>query len=452
MTAQLAPQPVFQAFTPNGDPLVGGQLFTYIAGTSTPQASYVDSTQTTPNTNPVILNSMGQANVWLVTSQTYKLVLQDSAGNPQWSVDQVPGGFNITAAIIGALLYPRTAREIVNNVTPSNYVFPGGNLIGGANVFRYGAAGNGVADDSSAFLQAQLSATTFSVPEATGYLTNTALTGTYAFIAQGNPTYSGTNPLLAWAPVFGGTLQVAQTGGLNGFVSMVRNSLPASSVAQPTAVTGYARVDNSGNVGFGLFGRADLYGATGVATNEVNSFNWSANPATAAFPPNRSIGTTQTLPIAFTVAFGGSNTSCIGIQIAKEGGNPQKGLCGIYINPDAIAATGFGIFVDADATSTQTLSALLKHKVGVQCVQFQGVGTPVPSNNVIGYVDGAGATKWTLQESGQMFFSYNQGGWGTPTGAAVVINYSGAGATLGQTSNAVAQIIISLKALGLFGA
>lgn len=89
MTAQLSPQPVFQAFAPNGGFLVGGQLFTYVAGTTTPQATYIDSTQTTQNTNPVILNAMGQANVWLNPTLAYKYVLQDSASNPLWSVDNI---------------------------------------------------------------------------------------------------------------------------------------------------------------------------------------------------------------------------------------------------------------------------------------------------------------------------------------------------------------------------
>lgn len=91
MTVRLAPQPVYQAFGPDGKVLIGGKLFTYIAGTSTPQATYIDSTQTTQNTNPIILNSMGQANVWLVVGQTYKFVLQDAAGGPVSTVDNIPG-------------------------------------------------------------------------------------------------------------------------------------------------------------------------------------------------------------------------------------------------------------------------------------------------------------------------------------------------------------------------
>jgi hypothetical protein len=43
-------------------------------------------------------------------------------------------------------------------------------------------------------------------------------------------------------------------------------------------------------------------------------------------------------------------------------------------------------------------------------------------------------------------------GWGTPTGPAVVNNFSGTAATLVQCSNAIAKIITDLKALGFYGA
>lgn len=101
MAAQLIPALVFQGTTGSGAPLVAGQLFSYAAGTTTPQATYVDSTQTTPNTNPVILNSLGQANVWLNPTLAYKFVLQDSAGNVQYTVDNILGAVSAPNVVIG---------------------------------------------------------------------------------------------------------------------------------------------------------------------------------------------------------------------------------------------------------------------------------------------------------------------------------------------------------------
>lgn len=100
MAAQLSPEPFFQAFSPNGDFLVGGKLFTYIAGTATPQATYLDSTQTTQNTNPVILDSYGSAAVWLDPTKVYKYVLQDANGNPIRSTDNIGGVLSVAYNIL----------------------------------------------------------------------------------------------------------------------------------------------------------------------------------------------------------------------------------------------------------------------------------------------------------------------------------------------------------------
>lgn len=43
-------------------------------------------------------------------------------------------------------------------------------------------------------------------------------------------------------------------------------------------------------------------------------------------------------------------------------------------------------------------------------------------------------------------------GFGTPTGAGVIVNFPGATATLAQCSQAIAQLIADLKAKGIYGA
>jgi hypothetical protein len=84
MTATLSPSPKAQFFTAAGVPLVGGKLFTYASGTTVPLATYTDSTGVTANTNPVILDSRGEANVWLGPSR-YTWVLKDSLDNLIWT-------------------------------------------------------------------------------------------------------------------------------------------------------------------------------------------------------------------------------------------------------------------------------------------------------------------------------------------------------------------------------
>jgi hypothetical protein len=86
--AALAPVVRQQFFSPSGVPLSGGSVETFAAGTSTPLATYTDSTALTPNPNPVLLDDGGFATIWLGPS-TYKFVVKDSVGNQQYTTDNV---------------------------------------------------------------------------------------------------------------------------------------------------------------------------------------------------------------------------------------------------------------------------------------------------------------------------------------------------------------------------
>ena len=71
-----------QFFDNNGTPLSGGKLYTYAAGTTTPQTTYTSVAGTTAHTNPIILDSAGRvpgsSEIWLKFSP-YKFVLKTSA-------------------------------------------------------------------------------------------------------------------------------------------------------------------------------------------------------------------------------------------------------------------------------------------------------------------------------------------------------------------------------------
>jgi hypothetical protein len=90
--ASLSPLPKLMFLDAQGDPMNNGKLYTYAAGTSTPLATYTDAVGGTANANPVILNSRGEAAVWLAGS-AYKFVLKDSSDATIWTVD------NISAAV-----------------------------------------------------------------------------------------------------------------------------------------------------------------------------------------------------------------------------------------------------------------------------------------------------------------------------------------------------------------
>ena len=72
----------------DGAPLVGGKLYSYVAGTSTPQATYTDSDLTTPNANPIILEADGRpADPIFTLPAGYKFVLHDADDAEVWTLD-----------------------------------------------------------------------------------------------------------------------------------------------------------------------------------------------------------------------------------------------------------------------------------------------------------------------------------------------------------------------------
>jgi len=86
--AVVSPTAKAQFIDAAGVPLAGGFLYTYVAGTTTPQATYTDSAASTPNSNPIVLDSRGEANIWL-TGASYKFKLTDANNTEIWTVDNI---------------------------------------------------------------------------------------------------------------------------------------------------------------------------------------------------------------------------------------------------------------------------------------------------------------------------------------------------------------------------
>jgi len=97
MTVKLSPVggAGWQFFDDNGVPLAGGKLYTYAAGTTTPQATYTSISGSTINQNPIELNSAGRVSgsneIWLTSAVAYKLILKTSANVQLWSADDITG-------------------------------------------------------------------------------------------------------------------------------------------------------------------------------------------------------------------------------------------------------------------------------------------------------------------------------------------------------------------------
>ena len=97
----LVGYPKFQAFDSNGVPLAGGKLYTYQPGSGTSKAVYQYSTGTA-HTNPVILDSRGEATIFF--NGSYKLVLKDADDALIWTLDNFQGTgveYDTTSSVSG---------------------------------------------------------------------------------------------------------------------------------------------------------------------------------------------------------------------------------------------------------------------------------------------------------------------------------------------------------------
>jgi hypothetical protein len=112
--ALLSPNPKQQFFGANGEPLVGGKIFTYEAGTTTPVATYVDAAGVSQNTNPIILDSRGMCNIWLLSTTSYKYVVTDANDVLQFTTDNI--GVTLTTASFAS-------PPIIGNATPNSAFF-----------------------------------------------------------------------------------------------------------------------------------------------------------------------------------------------------------------------------------------------------------------------------------------------------------------------------------------
>jgi hypothetical protein len=90
MAGNVMPSPKAQFFDSNGDPLNAGKVYFYAAGTETPQNTYTTSALSVANANPVILDSRGEASIYL-SPLAYKVVLKTSADVTIWTQDNVTG-------------------------------------------------------------------------------------------------------------------------------------------------------------------------------------------------------------------------------------------------------------------------------------------------------------------------------------------------------------------------
>jgi hypothetical protein len=213
----------------------------------------------------------------------------------------------------------------------------------------------------------------------------------------------GNAPANTWEPNWGTPdVHVVDTNGNNAIIGSIRQTtnFTGANGNFPTGVTGYGRMDGTGNQAFGVYGQADLM-TTGTATNEFDSFNRTGVAPTGLLPPNLSFGTTDRNAIALQVAAYGTAPSSIGFNI---GFGSQKFLCGIYLNFNACQT--YGLYIDSGSAAGPTQPLVVKGQTGVVPVTIQTVGAFNANNSVLSVLDGlTSAVRYAIKQDGHPAYS-----------------------------------------------
>jgi hypothetical protein len=121
-----------QFFDNNGVILSGGKIYTYAAGTTTPQASYTSALGITPHANPIILDSAGRVpggEIWLTDGLVYKFVIETAASILIGTYDNITGvNSNFINYTVQEEVITATAGQTVFDLSTINYT-PGTNSL-----------------------------------------------------------------------------------------------------------------------------------------------------------------------------------------------------------------------------------------------------------------------------------------------------------------------------------
>ena len=81
--AGLLLSPQYQFVDANGVPYVGGMLSTYVPNSFTPKETFQNASETTANSNPIVLDSRGTCVVY--GDGDYRVILADQFGANMYS-------------------------------------------------------------------------------------------------------------------------------------------------------------------------------------------------------------------------------------------------------------------------------------------------------------------------------------------------------------------------------
>lgn len=135
----------WQFFDNSGNVLTGGLLYTYVAGTTTPAATYTSVTGLTANSNPIVLDAAGRVStqIWLTDGAGYKFRLESSTGTQIGSWDNITSqNTGSTSLSASAINYTAAGSTTVRTLQAKSQE--------SVSVKDFGAVGDGVTNDAAA--------------------------------------------------------------------------------------------------------------------------------------------------------------------------------------------------------------------------------------------------------------------------------------------------------------
>jgi len=341
--------------------LAGGKLFSYVSGTTTPMDTYATiadaDAATNANTNPIILDSRGEAVV--VVTGASKFVLKDEVDAVIWTVDN----YNPPAAASITTFDTITANQadIANNLNVGGIAAITG-AITGASVTVTGAV-------SGATLAASGAATVGSTLGVTGVFTARSV------IYPSN--VSTANQVLA------NTNGTGTTGWVSVLGNVVIQTFTSSGTYTPTAGMIFADIEVQGAGGGG--------GGASAASSEASVARGGASGGYA-----KSRRTAAVIGATATVAIGAAGTA--GTSAPESGG--QGGTSSVAMTGTGtitISATGGSGGTAGSSGTAMQVNGSSSYPEGVSTNSDIAYGTGTPGENGIRfsgtvYMSGGGAS------------------------------------------------------------
>jgi hypothetical protein len=294
----LTPTPKQQIFGTDGTPLVGGKIYTYSAGTTTPLATYTDAGGLTANTNPIILDSLGQASIWLSTSTSYKFSVYTSANVLLYTVDSIAapvdyltfaspppignttpntGAFTTLTATTGTITTVNATTATVSGVTTTGTL----TFSGGGSMTKPSEVGIQSISASAASSALTISASALSLDFRSTTLTSgtvTTVSGTPANLVVPSTATLGTvsavqSRLIVLALNNAGTIELAVVNIAGG------NDLTETGLISTTAI---AAASNSASTVYSTTARTSVaYRVIGyIESTQATAGTWATTPST----------------------------------------------------------------------------------------------------------------------------------------------------------------------------